>query len=198
VSWFVCFFAFSLTTAFTVFETTCPLYTAKWYGFGDLDNSLLFLVTSIGCLIALALLQVFLYFIPDERTLLVLFGLLCTAGLLVLFDFENGHVPLWRFYVGVGLTAFGYADGNAILIALFSKILDEHEQGMMMGWFSSAGAISRMSAPIIASYIFNLYSENYILVSVSVLCFLACCSSIFGWDAIDPKKHNRIETSFTR
>jgi len=191
----VCLFiAFALTTAFTVFETTCPLYTAKYYGFGDKENSILFLVTSIGCLAAIALLQVFLYFIPDERVLLTIFGIFCTVGLIILFDWNNGSVPLWRFYFGVGLTAFGYADGNAILLALFSKILDEKEQGLMMGWFSSAGAIARMTAPIVASYIFNEFSENYILLSVSALCFLSVCSAVFGWQAVDPNKHNRDES----
>jgi len=191
------FFAFTLTTAFTIFETTCPLYTEKYYAYNDWDNSLLFLVISIGCLIALFLLQIFLYFIPDERILLTIFGVICTGGLIVLFDWNNGFVPLWRFYFGVALTAGGYADGNAVLVILFSKILEEQEQGMMMGWFSSAGAISRMSAPIIASYIFDRFSENYILLSVSVLCFLACCATVFGWHAIDPKKHGRVDDSFT-
>jgi len=193
------FFAFTLTTAFTVFETTCPLYTSRYYGFDDWNNSLLFLVISIGCLAAIALLQVFLIFIPDERVLLTIFGIVCTVGLVILFDWNNGFVPIWRFYLGVGLTAFGYADGNAILVALFSKILEEQEQGMMMGWFSSAGAIARMTAPIVASYIFDLYSENYILLSVAAICFLAVCSTVFGWSAIDPKRHSVFrEESFTR
>jgi len=171
----VCLFiAFCLTTAFTVFETTCPLYTAKYYGFGDRENSLLFLVTSIGCLFAIVLLQVFLYFIPDERVLLTIFGILCTVGLLILFDWNNGSVPLWRFYLGVGLTAFGYADGNAILLALFSKILDEKEQGLMMGWFSSAGAIARMTAPIAAGYIFlSIFRELYIIIGFGAMFFVS-------------------------
>jgi DHA1 family multidrug resistance protein-like MFS transporter len=191
------FFCFSFTVAFTIFETTCPLYTKKWYGFNDMKNSLLFLGVSLGCLVFLAVLQILLKFIPDERVLLTIFGVIITGGMLVLFDWNNGYVSLVRFFIGVGFTSFGYADGSAILIALFSKILDEKEQGMMMGWFSSAGAIARMTAPIAASYIFNLFSENYIFISVAVLLFFACSSTIFGWDALDPNRHRREDSSFT-
>jgi len=190
------FFVFVFTTAFTIFETTCPLYTTRYYNFTDWDNSLLFLVLSMGCLGALALLQIFLYFIPDERILLTIFGILCTIGMTILFDWNNGAVPIWRFYLGIGFVSFGYADGQAVLVALFSKILEEQEQGIMMGWFSSAGAISRMSVPIAAAYIFNSFSENYIFLSVAALCFLACCSTVFGWDAIDPNRNKR-DDSYT-
>jgi len=189
-------FVFVFTTAFTIFETTCPLYTAAFYQFNGWDNSLIFLGLSIFCLLSLALLQLFLYFIPDERILLTIFGSFCTAGMVVLFDWNNGYVPLWRFYLGIALVSFGYADGQAVLVALFSKILEEQEQGMMMGWFSSAGAISRMTMPIIASYVFYQFSENYIFLSVAAICFLAVCSTVFGWDALDPKR-NRKEESFT-
>jgi len=191
------FFCFSFTVAFTIFETTCPLYTKKWYSFNDFQNSELFLGLSLSCLVFLVVLQVFLKFIPDERVLLTIFGVFITGGMLVLFDWNNGYVSLVRFFIGVGLTSFGYADGSAILVALFSKILEEQEQGMMMGWFSSASAIARMTAPIAASYVFNLYSENYIFISVAVLLFFACSSTIFGWDALDPNRHKHEDSSFT-
>jgi len=184
------FITFVFTTAFTILETTCPLYTSKWYGFSDWNNSLLFLGISIGCLLSLFILQLILLMITDERIILITCSLFVTVGLIVLFDWNNTSVSLVRFYCGLGLVSFGYANGQAILISIFSKILEEQEQGIMMGWFSSVGCIARMIIPVVACYIFDLFSISYIFLTVAALSFLCICSSIFTWKAIDTEEHN--------
>uniref|UniRef100_A0A6B2L399 Major facilitator superfamily (MFS) profile domain-containing protein n=1 Tax=Arcella intermedia TaxID=1963864 RepID=A0A6B2L399_9EUKA len=182
------FFTFAFTTAFTIFETTGPLYTYDAFQYNDFSNSLLFLAISIGSLVALAALQGLLYFVPDERVLLVTFGLLLTSGLAVLSDYQNGHVSLPRFFGGIALVAVGYADGQALLLALFSKLLEEQEQGMMMGWLSSSGSIARMICPVSASYVYHSFGANYIFLCCAALCFVATMGVLFGWREVDTTK----------
>jgi len=191
------FFVFAFTAAFTVFETIGPLYTEASYSFNDFDNSLVFLVISIISIVALAALQGILYFIKDERILLLSFGLIITAGLVVMYDWNNNYVSNARFYVAITMIAIGFADGQAVLLALFSKLLEEQEQGMMMGWLSSSGSIARMICPIAASYAYSAsdYKANYIFLGSAALTFWANMGIVIGWREMDPTRCMKDKTS---
>jgi len=181
------FFVFAFTAAFTVFETIGPLYTAASFSFNDFDNSLVFLAISLVSIVALAALQGILYFIKDERILLLSSGLLISAGLVVMYDWNNNHVSNTRFYVAITMIAIGFADGQAILLALFSKLLEEKEQGMMMGWLSSSGSMARMICPFLASYAYSASGNkaNYIFLGSAALTVWANMGIIFGWREVD-------------
>ncbi|CBN79387.1 conserved unknown protein [Ectocarpus siliculosus] len=46
--------------------------------------------------------------------------------------------------------SIGYPIGHTAVLALFSKMVGTQPQGTLMGWFGSAGAISRASFPVLA------------------------------------------------
>jgi hypothetical protein len=53
------------------------------------------------------------------------------AGFAVLFDIENHLVSLPRFGVGVALTAAGYSTSVAVLISIYSKVLEGLDQVLL-------------------------------------------------------------------
>jgi len=164
------------------------LYTTFWYGFTDWNNSLLFLGISIGCLVSLFILQILLHIIEEERIILISCSLCVILGLIILFDWNKSYISMIRFYIGIGLVSFGYINGQAILIAIFSKILEEQEQGIMMGWFSSVGLIARMIVPVVAAYVFDLFSISYIFLTVAILTVISIINLIITWKTIDLNK----------
>eukprot|EP01123_Difflugia_compressa_P012779 TRINITY_DN5602_c0_g2_i1.p1 TRINITY_DN5602_c0_g2~~TRINITY_DN5602_c0_g2_i1.p1 ORF type:complete len:363 (+),score=50.37 TRINITY_DN5602_c0_g2_i1:3-1091(+) len=176
------FYTFCFTTTFTIFETLGPLYLGKFYGFGVYKTSILFLGVSGIALFALATLYGFLYFLKDERLLMVLFGMMLTGGLVAVFSWDSDHVSLLRFCLGIGVVSYGYADAAALLLSLFSQLLEEREQGVMMGWLSSTGCIARMICPLGAAYVYNAIGANYIFLASAGLCFISNMGIIFAWE----------------
>jgi hypothetical protein len=120
-------------------------------------TSIMYLAISVLCLLALITLQA-LTFCASDRVLMVLFMIIMTVGVGLFIDW-NSLISFPRFLIGICLTSLGYADAQALLLTLFSKLLDQHEQGVMMGWLSSSSSIARMICPIGASYIYTL-NEN--------------------------------------
>lgn len=66
--------------------------------------------------------------ITDDRILMIGCGFSLTAGLAIFFDWNNGYISLARFCVALVFISFGYTLAQALLLAVFSKILDESEQ----------------------------------------------------------------------
>lgn len=132
---------------------------------------------SLTGLVALAFLQlVLLRFIPDDRVNLIAFGLLVTAGLACFFDWTGGYIGWPRFIVGLVLIAFGYAVSQALVLVVFSKLLAEQEQGVMMGWLSSSAAVARMICPPAAGYAWNglgTNGHNYVFLGAALITALA-------------------------
>jgi len=178
--------AFSDTTGFTIFETLGPLYVSadpytKWDVF---QCSILFLGLSFISLVSLAMLQGLLLVITDERKLEVLFTLALVSGMLVLFDWNDGFVNVPRLLCGVVLVTIGFVNGTALILVIFSKVLEEHEQGMMMGWLTSAAAISRMTIPIGAAYTWKYVGPNYVFLGCSALIFVSTVFMIVWWEQL--------------
>jgi len=164
------FLCFCFTSAFTIFETTGPLYTKMdpYLKFGVLENSIMFLAISGVSLTSLLILQALLFLINDFA-LMIVFSFLLTGGILVLFDWVSGYITLLRLSIGIAFVSAGYSSGQSLLSSIFSKLLDKNEQGMMMGWLSSSGSIARMVCPPIASYVFEFAGANYLFVGTSAL-----------------------------
>jgi len=186
----VCLFlSFSFTTAFTIFETVGPLYTAanpytKWDIF---QTSLLFLGISLVSLVALVGLQGLLLVTSDDRKLELLHAAFMMGGMAILFEWrDDGYANMPRMLSGIALVTIGYVNGQALLLSLFSKVLEEHEQGMMMGWLSSAGSVARMSVPIGSSYLWKYVGANYVFLGCSCLLFVAMLSTVVSWKSLLP------------
>lgn len=81
--------------------------------------------------------------------------------------------PTWRYITAIFLIyAIGYPIGHTAVIGLFSKIVGRRPQGALLGWFASAGSLSRIMFPILSGYIAR-YSEISTLFIV-----LTCVLSI--------------------
>lgn len=82
-------------------------------------------------------------------------------------DEHNGN-PTWRYVLAIFLIyAIGYPIGHTAVIGLFSKIVGRRPQGMLLGWFASAGSLSRILFPVMSGYIaeYNDISSLFILLT---------------------------------
>lgn len=99
---------------------------------------MLFAGISVLSLLSLVSLQILLRWF-NERHLLVVYNFCLTLGLAIYVDWNNGEQPvvtrlrqgyisLARFLVGIFFISLGYACAAALLLAVFTKILNENEQ----------------------------------------------------------------------
>jgi len=186
----LCLFAqFTLTTSFTLFETIGPLYTGTdpFMEWDVWKTSLLFAGMSLLSLLALLTLQIALRFLND-RMLLIVYTFLLVVGLAIFIDWGNGYLTIARFMAGIFFICVGYACAAALLMAVFTKILNENEQGIMLGWLSSVGSIARMTIPIIASYAWAYIGPNYLFLGVTALVFVTGVALTVFYDQIVPKE----------
>ena len=72
-----------------------------------------------------------------------------------------------QFIVGTGLVGVGYPAASAMIYSLFSLMLPPTKQGVMMGWLTAAGSLSRFVGPIVFTF---LYAD----VSGRCLCGVVC------------------------
>jgi predicted MFS family arabinose efflux permease len=118
---------FLYTASFTVFETIGTPYTEDDFNWSVSENSILYAALGILCIFSLVILQIFVKFFQD-RVLVVGATLLMVAGFLVLLDIENHLVSLPRFCIAVSLVSSGYATAVAVLISIYSKVLESLDQ----------------------------------------------------------------------
>lgn len=101
------------------------------------------------------------------------FGIVSLAGFneTVEDGIDDKHNPTWRYVAAIFLIyAIGYPIGHTAVIGMFSKIVGRRPQGMLLGWFSSAGSLARIFFPIISSYIARYSSMSALfIVLTSVL-----------------------------
>lgn len=166
----ICLYAyFTYTASFTTFETIGTPYTAAAFGWGTRTNSLMYIALGGVCVGSLVILQFMVRYFSD-RVLLILTTALATAGFISMFTpSETQFVSLWRFWVGVSLCSASYSTSVAVLISVYSKILENLDQGMMMGWLSSAGSVARIVGPIIASYSLEYGGQSGFLVFIIMI-----------------------------
>ena len=177
---------FAYTASFTVFETIGTPYTQEDFNWSVTENSILYAVLGVLCIISLVVLQIFVRFFND-RVLVVGTTVFMVAGFGVLFDIQNHLVSLPRFAIGVGLTAAGYSTSVAVLISIYSKVLEGLDQGMMMGWLSSAGSIARIIGPVFASYSFAWGGGRLVFASMMGLMFVVFVILVASYRALKPR-----------
>lgn len=159
---------FMFYTAFTVFETIGTPYTQNAYGWDVRKNGFLFAGIGGGCIVSLVILQVFAMFFSD-RLLLLVCEILMTGGFAMLIEYPfSKDVELLRFLVGVITASVGFSSACAILMALFSKLLGDAEQGLMMGWLSATGSLARVIGPLFASYVLEYVGGSLVFLIVVV------------------------------
>ena len=69
---------------------------------------------------------------------------------------EEAHNPTWRYVFAIFMMySVGYPVGHTAVIGIFSKIIGRRPQGVLLGWFASAGSLARIIFPIMSGYITN-------------------------------------------
>ncbi len=124
----ICLIAyFIFTCSFTVFETIGTPYTYEAYGWGVFNNSIMYAALGALCILYLVILQIFVRLFND-RILVIATTTLTVVGFLILFDYQNHYVSLPRFCIGVAVFGAGYATAVAVLISIYSKVLESFDQ----------------------------------------------------------------------
>eukprot|EP01087_Luapelamoeba_hula_P005537 TRINITY_DN155_c0_g1_i5.p1 TRINITY_DN155_c0_g1~~TRINITY_DN155_c0_g1_i5.p1 ORF type:complete len:495 (-),score=80.63 TRINITY_DN155_c0_g1_i5:89-1573(-) len=169
---------FVFYTAFTVFETIGSPYTIHYYDWHIKENGYLFAGIGAACILAIVILQGF-SFIASDRTILLGSQVVMLAGfaILVNYPFKEG-VGLVRFLIGVFTASMGFSAACALLIALFSKLLENQEMGMMMGFLSTAGSAARIVGPLAAGYIMNYLGASLVFLLTTALLLTALVLNI--------------------
>lgn len=101
------------------------------------------------------------------------FGIVSLAGFneTVEDGIDDKHNPTWRYVFAIFLIyAIGYPIGHTAVIGMFSKIVGRRPQGMLLGWFASAGSLARILFPVFSGYIARYSSMSALfLLLTSVL-----------------------------
>jgi len=168
----ICLFSyFAYTTSFTVFETIGTPYTQKAFGWGVFENSVMFMILGVICVISLMVLQFFVRCMND-RILLIGATALSVAGFAILFDWHAQFITKPRFWIGVSFCSASYATSVAVLISVYSKVLENLDQGMMMGWLSSSGSLARIVGPVVASNALQYGGSSGFVVFILMISFM--------------------------
>ncbi|CAM9556073.1 unnamed protein product, partial [Ectocarpus sp. 8 AP-2014] len=79
-------------------------------------------------------------------------------------------IGLHGFIAAVFLVySIGYPIGHTAVLALFSKVVGAQPQGTLMGWFGSAGAISRASFPVLAGVLCEVFGTSALFLFLVAL-----------------------------
>lgn len=185
---------FVFYTAFTVFETIGTPYTQHAYGWKVQKNGFLFAGIGGGCIVSLVLLQVFAMFLSD-RWLLLICEVLMTGGFAILIEFPfSEDVELARFLGGVAAASVGFSSACAILMALFSKLLGDAEQGLMMGWLSATGSLARVIGPLFASYVLDYVGGSLVFLIVVALLVTSLIATILFFQRLKTPDEDKKKT----
>lgn len=100
--------------------------------------------------------------------------LIMSCGVISLGFLEQDVVnPSWKFCTAIFLIySVGYPIGHTAVIGLFSKIVGRRPQGVLLGWFASAGSLARLCFPIMSGYVTNYFGISslfYVLMCVLLL-----------------------------
>ncbi len=179
---------FAITLTFTALETIGPPYTKELLDWGQWQNGVYFMVLGFICILSLAVLQFVVKCISD-RAVLPLTCLLMSFGYALDFNLNPADFPpIWCFYVSSALTSIGYAAGTAVLIAIYSKVLEGLDQGMFMGAFSAACSIARIVGPLGASYVLQLDPHaRWVFGGISIMLFVSAVGSALSYRVLKPR-----------
>jgi MFS transporter, ceroid-lipofuscinosis neuronal protein 7 len=131
---------------------------------------------SVG-VVALLLMGKFATVLTDIQLICGGMIIMC-CGIVSLTSLEEGaDNSTWRYVFAIFMMySIGYPIGHTAVIGIFSKIVGRRPQGVLMGWFASAGSLARMIFPIMSGYM-----ANYMDVSILfwLLTFILALSTIF-------------------
>jgi len=186
------FAVFAFTAAFTTLETIGTPYTEHEYQWTVRQNGEFFACLGVTVIVSLAILQIFLKFFND-RICLIGSTCLMIAGLMMAVNFDNlGYVSMYRMVFGAGLGSVGFSPACALAAGIYSKLLENFDQGALMGLAQSSASISRVIGPLAASYTLQYTGPSTVFIEMSGLLFVALILIILGYKTMLPVAYNEL------
>lgn len=155
------------------FETLGIEFAESLYGIDHGNAGLI--VASCGLLGCIILFLVKLSFSKHEDWKIIVVGILLFAlGITLNMNLDENNAEqnsVWRFAFSMFLAySVGYPVCHTATVGLFSKIAGRRPQGVLLGFFSMVGSISRVAFPIMAGFIVSDGDSDKLFILL--LCFL--------------------------
>jgi len=152
--------------AYTVFETVGTPYTDDDFDWHTLQNSIMWAIIGMVAISTLLILQVLVQFF-HEHQLLIASQLCLVVGYGIMIKW-GGLLSIGRFVAGTALVCVGYTICDTLIKTLYSRVLEDHEQGVWMGFLNASYSVARTFAPPIASYTYD-YSGGFEVYLITTL-----------------------------
>ncbi|XP_034003770.1 uncharacterized protein mfsd8l1 [Trematomus bernacchii] len=172
----------------TALETMVTPMTQKYFGYGELENSLMYCLCGVEVIVAFLLVR-WLSQRVTERVILVIGLTICNISAvwcLIFLANPLGVFPLQltEFVIGVFLQVLGLPFVAVAQVSLFSKITSEKTQGFNQGVRRSVGGLATILGPLWAG---GLTDNMYIMMGVMMgLLALLTVTLAFSYDRLLP------------
>ncbi|KAN0032365.1 hypothetical protein ACTFIV_006258 [Dictyostelium citrinum] len=143
-------------------ETLITPITQQQYGFGTIQNSIMYSLVSLEIIVFIIVTVIFTGKGGQDKHAIMFGMLFIGAGLiLMMFFFGLGlatdSVPMWKFILSVAITTVGIPTQNTSVYSLYSKLLnriygEEESQGFLSGCMMIMGSLARILGPLWAGY----------------------------------------------
>eukprot|EP01099_Mayorella_cantabrigiensis_P004351 TRINITY_DN3269_c0_g2_i1.p1 TRINITY_DN3269_c0_g2~~TRINITY_DN3269_c0_g2_i1.p1 ORF type:complete len:460 (-),score=74.58 TRINITY_DN3269_c0_g2_i1:241-1620(-) len=156
--------------AYTVFETVGTPYTDDDFDWHTLQNSIMWAIIGMVAISSLMILQVLTQFF-HEYSLLLASELCLVVGYSIMCQW-GGLLSIGRFVAGTALVCVGYTICDTLIKTIYSKVLQDHEMGVWMGFLNASYSVARTFGPPIASYTYD-YSGGFEVYLITTLVLVA-------------------------
>ncbi|XP_035026748.2 major facilitator superfamily domain-containing protein 8 [Hippoglossus stenolepis] len=151
----------------TALETMVTPLTQRYFGFGELGNSLMYSLCGVEVILGFFFVRWLSSKVADRVVLAVGLVICCTAciwSLVFLCDPRGGYGwELTAFIIGVFLQLLGLPFVAVSQVSLFSKVTDEKTQGFSQGVRRSVGGLATILGPLWAG---GLTDNMYIMLGM--------------------------------
>jgi MFS family permease len=162
---------FLLNLAFASLQSNFAVFSDVRFGFGPLDNALIFtMVGLLAVLIQGVLIRRLVLAFGEARLALTGMALMSIAFVAVAFVPEA-----WMLFPAVGVMAIGSGMATPSLTSLISRRVAAHEQGMTLGGTQAVTSLTMIVGPIFAGVTFDLldtgapYYLGGVLIALAVV-----------------------------
>jgi MFS family permease len=166
--------SFLFALAFSAVPVIMPLIGESLFGFGEVENSYIFMYIGIVNIIFQGVLIGRLTEKFGEEKLLVIFLLITAFGLFFVPLVSN----IGLFFLSITMIASGSGMIRTLRACIISNNTSENEQGSVIGLAWSVASIARVPGPIISGFLFE-FSGNPIPFFTSSAMFIL--ASIIGY-----------------
>lgn len=155
-----------LTVGYTQFNTAFELSSAAWFGFGEKELTIGWIILGVtGALSQGGLLRVLSPRIGEAATAAI-GAALATVGFAAM---ATGWSPAWLFG-GTVVLGLGGAMGTAALTALLSRHTSDRRQGLVLGLGQTAQQLGRGAGPVLGAYAFATFGPAMPFVLAAIIC----------------------------